>query len=96
MASYLVDLVLVAALVFTSIRVTRMHRELVRLRSDQGDFAFILGKTTEAVDDMTLMVREFSADGKHLVNVLGDKIEQARKAIVDIEVHSDASRGPAS
>ncbi|ABD86654.1 hypothetical protein [Rhodopseudomonas palustris] len=95
MASYLVDLVLLAALLFTSIRVTKMHRELVRLRNDQGDFATVLGKTTEAVDDMVLMVREFSADGRQLVNVLGDKIEQARKAIVDIEVHGDASRGSA-
>jgi len=78
MASYLVDLVLLAALLFTSIRVTRMHRELVQLRSSQGDFASILGKTTETVDDMVLMVREFSADGKQLVNVLGGKIEEAR------------------
>ena len=91
MASYLVDAILLAALPFTSIRVTKMHRELVRLRSDQGDFASILGKTTETVDDMVLMVREFSADGKQLVNVLGEKIEEARKAIVEIEAHGDAS-----
>jgi hypothetical protein len=38
------------------------------------------------------MVREFSADGKQLVNVLGDKIEEARKAITDMEAHVDASR----
>ena len=92
MASYLVDFILLAALLFTSFRVTRMHRELVQLRSSQGDFASILGKTTETVDDMVLMVREFSADGKHLVNVLGGKIEEARKAIVDIEAHRNPSR----
>ena len=91
MASYLVDAILLAALLFTSIRVTKMHRELVRLRSDQGDFGSVLGKTTEAVDQMVLMVREFSADGKQLVNVLGEKIEVARKAIVEIEAHGDAS-----
>jgi hypothetical protein len=92
MASYLVDLILLVALLVTSIRVARMHRELVHLRTSQGDFAFILGKTTETVDDMVLMVREFSADGKQLVNVLGGKIEEARKAIMDIEAHGDASR----
>jgi hypothetical protein len=92
MASYLVDLILLAALLFTSIRVTRMHRELVHLRASQGDFAFIIGKTTETVDDMVLMVREFSADGKQLVNVLGSKIEEARKAIVDIEAQGGASQ----
>jgi hypothetical protein len=92
MASYLVDLILLSALLFTSIRVTKMHRELVRLRADQGDFTFVLGKTTDTVDNMVVMVREFSADGKQLVNVLGDKIEEARKAIMDIEAQSDASR----
>jgi hypothetical protein len=88
MVSYLVDLILLTALLFTSIRVTKMHRELVRLRTDQGDFAFVLGKTNDTVDDMVLMVREFSADGKQLVNALGDKIDEARKAIMDIDAHS--------
>jgi hypothetical protein len=92
MASYLVDLILLAALLVTTIRVTKMHRELVYLRASQGDFAFILGKTTETVDDMVLMVREFSADGKQLVNSLGSKIEEARKAIIDIEAHADVPR----
>ena len=91
MASYLVDAILLAALLFTSVRVTKMHRELVRLRSDQGDFGFILGKTTESVDHMVRMVREFNADGKQLVNVLGEKIDEARKAIVEIEAHGIAS-----
>ena len=91
MASYLVDLILLSALLFTSIRVTKMHRELVRLRADQGDFTFVLGKTTDTVDNMVVMVREFSADGQQLVN----KIEEARKAILDIEAHGDASRGQA-
>jgi hypothetical protein len=95
MASYLVDLILVAALLFTSIRVTKMHRELVRLRAHQGDFTLVLGKTADTVDDMVVMVREFSADGKLLVNVLGDKIDEARKAIMDIEAHGSASRGQA-
>ena len=93
MVSYLVDLILLSALLFTSIRVTRMHRELVHLRTYQGDFSSVLGKTTETVDDMVLMVREFSADGRQLVNVLGGKIEEARKAIMDIEAHGDACAG---
>jgi hypothetical protein len=95
MAYYLVDLILVLALLFTSIRVTQMRRQLVRLRAEQGDFALILGKTTEAVDDMALMMREFSDDGKQLVTALGDKIEQARQAIVDIDARSGATHGQA-
>lgn len=96
MASYLVDLILLVALLVTSVRVTKMHRELVRLRSSQGDFAFVLGKTNEAVDDMTTMVREFSADGRQLVNALGNKIDEARQAIMDMEARGDTSRPSAS
>jgi len=59
MASYLVDAILLAALLFTSIRVTKMHRELVRLRSDQGDFGSVLGKTTEAVDQIHQLAAPF-------------------------------------
>jgi uncharacterized protein YaaQ len=92
MVSYLVDLILVSALAFTSFRVTKMHRELVRLRSDQGDFGFILGKTTDTVDNMVVMVREFSADGKQMVTALGDKIEEARLTMLDIDTHTSASR----
>ncbi|MBA4033413.1 MAG: hypothetical protein C0480_02250 [Bradyrhizobium sp.] len=95
MASYLVDLILLAALLFTSIRVTKMHRELVRLRAHQGDFTLVLGKTADTVDNMVVMVREFSADGQQLVNVLGERIEEARKTILDIEAHGAASRGQA-
>ncbi|MCK9908078.1 hypothetical protein MXD81_02975 [Microbacteriaceae bacterium K1510] len=95
MASYLVDLILLVALLFTSIRVTKMHRELVRLRTCQGDFAFVLGKTNDAVDDMTTLVREFSADGRQLVLTLGDKIDEARQAIMDIEARSDPAQAPA-
>ena len=42
MISYLVDAVLLIALGFTSIRVTKMHRELARLRSYQGEFSTIV------------------------------------------------------
>jgi hypothetical protein len=92
MASYLVDLILLTALLVTTVRVTRMHRELVRLRASQGDFAQILGKTTETVDHMILMVREFSADGKQLVTVLGSKIEEARSAMMEVEARGSAPR----
>ena len=92
MVSYLVDLILLAALLFTSVRVTKMHRELVRLRAHQGDFTLVLGKTADTVDNMVVMVREFSADGKQLVTVLGSKIEEARKAMMEVEARGGATR----
>uniref|UniRef100_Q07SI1 Uncharacterized protein n=1 Tax=Rhodopseudomonas palustris (strain BisA53) TaxID=316055 RepID=Q07SI1_RHOP5 len=95
MVYYLVDLILVIALLFTSIRVTQMRGQLQRLRAEQSDFALVLGKTTDAVDDMVSMVRDFTGDGKQLVTALGDKIEEARNAIADIDARSGASRGQA-
>ena len=50
MISYLVDAVLLIALAFTSMRVTRMHRELARLRSYQGEFSTIVHETAGAFD----------------------------------------------
>ncbi|MET0706463.1 MAG: hypothetical protein ABWY82_06400 [Tardiphaga sp.] len=94
MVSYLVDLILFAALLFTSIRVTKMHRELVKLRAHQGEFTVVVGKTAETVDDMVLLVREFSADGRQIVQALGDKIDEARKAVAEIDTRTVA-RHPA-
>jgi hypothetical protein len=92
MAYYLVDLILVTALLVTSIRVTQMRRQLQRLRTEQGDFALVLGRTTEAVDDMVEMVRDFSGDGKQLVTALGDKIEEARKTIAELDARMPRER----
>lgn len=88
MISSIVDIVLFAALLFTSIRVTKMHRELVRLRAHQGEFTQVLGKTNETVDDMVMMVRDFSADGRQMVHALGDKIDEARRTIAEIDARN--------
>ena len=71
-----------------------MHRELVKLRAHHGEFTQVLGRTNETVDDMVLMVREFSADGKQMVQTLGDKIDEARKTITEIDARS-ATQHPA-
>lgn len=88
MISSIVDIILFAALLFTSFRVTKMHRELVRLRAHQGEFTQVLSKTTETVDDMVVMVREFSADGRQMVHALGDKIDEARRTISEIDARN--------
>ncbi|MGP9813383.1 hypothetical protein ACTZWT_17895 [Rhodopseudomonas sp. NSM] len=93
MASYLVDLILLTALLFTSVRVTRMHRELVRLRSAQAEFAYVFGKTSEAMDEMVVRVRDFGDEGKQLVGLLGDRIEQARATIAEMNAEREMSGG---
>ena len=93
MASYLVDLILLTALLFTSVRVTTMHRQLVRLREDQTEFAYVLGKTSEAMDEMVVKVRDFSDEGRQLAAVLGERIEEARGTIAEFDARREMSRG---
>jgi len=69
MISYLVDAVLLIALGFTSMRVTRMHRELGRLRS----YAVV----TAAHDSTANLGR--------LASVLSAKIDQAHEAIAALD-----------
>jgi methyl-accepting chemotaxis protein len=88
MISSVVDIVLFVALLFMSFRVTKMHRELVRLRAHHGEFTQVLGKTNETVGDMVVMVREFSADGRQMVHALGDKIDEARRTIAEIDARN--------
>ena len=52
MISYLVDVVLLAALALTSLRVAAMHRELRRLRGYQTQYVQVFGETSRAADSI--------------------------------------------
>jgi len=92
MASYLVDLILFAALLITSIRVTRMHRELVRLRTCQTEFVATVDQTATAFDEFSLAVHEFNVNGTQLAGILSLKIAEAHEAIAKL----DTRRGPSA
>ncbi|MBR0850643.1 hypothetical protein JQ543_23075 [Bradyrhizobium diazoefficiens] len=89
MISYLVDAVLLIALAFTSLRVTRMHRELARLRSYQGEFSTAVHETAGAFDNVINAAHDSTANLGRLTNVLSAKIDQAHEAIAAL----DARRG---
>ncbi len=93
MISYLVDTVLLLALAFTSLKVSRMHRELTRLRSYQGEFSTIVHETAGAFDTAVTAAHDHAADLARLVNVLSAKIDQAHEAIaaLDARKHQHAS-----
>jgi len=99
MISYLVDAVLLVALAFTSMRVTRMHRELARLRSYQGEFSTIVQETSGAFDTVIRAAHDSTAKLGRLASVLGAKIDQAHEAIAALDARrvqlSSASRGGA-
>ena len=85
MISYLVDAVLLIALAFTSMRVTRMHRELARLRSYQGEFSTIVHETAGTFDTVITAAHDSTADLGRLANVLSAKIDQAHEAIAALD-----------
>jgi hypothetical protein len=88
MISYLVDAVLLIALAFTSMRVTRMHRELARLRSYQGEFSTIVQETAGAFDTVITAAHDSTANLGRLANVLNTKIDQAHEAIAALDARS--------
>ena len=85
MISYLVDAVLLIALAFTSLKVTRMHRELARLRSYQGEFSTIVDHTAGTFDAVVTAAHDSTANLGRLVNVLSGKIDQAHEAIAALD-----------
>src|SRR5215831_1068879 len=85
MISYLVDAVLLVALAFTSMRVTKMHRELARLRSYQGEFSTIVRETSGAFDTVIKAAHDSTAKLGRLADVLSAKIDQAQEAIAALD-----------
>ena len=85
MISYLVDAVLLVALAFTSIKVTRMHRELARLRSYQGEFSTIVDQTAGTFDAVVTAADDSTANLGRLVTLLSAKIDQAHEAIAALD-----------
>lgn len=88
MISYLVDAVLLIALAFTSMRVTRMHSELARLRSYQGEFSTIVQETAGAFDTVITAAHDSTANLGRLASVLSTKIDQANEAIAALDARS--------
>jgi len=85
MTSYLVDAVLLIALAFTSIRVAGMQRELVRLRTYQGEFSSIVHETAGAFDSVITAAHDSTANLAQLAAVLNTKIDQAHEVIAALD-----------
>lgn len=81
MISYLVDAVLLIALAFTSLRVTRMHRELNSLRNCHDELSTIV----DAFDAVIEAAQESTANLTRLASVLSSEIDQAESVIVALD-----------
>jgi hypothetical protein len=85
MTSYLVEAVLLLALLATTVRVTQMHRDLKKLRSDQAEFCSILGEAASAFDTIVRTVNDLNCDGTRLIQLLGVKIDEARQVMAAVD-----------
>lgn len=93
MTSYLVDAILVLALLVTAVRVSQMHRELVKLRRDQVQFCGIMGEAANAFETIVKTVNDLNRHGSRLIQLLGTKIDEAREVIAEIEERAPRTAG---
>lgn len=93
MISYIIEGILLVALVATSIQVAFMYRELRRLRRHHGEYRAMLDDTGDALDAVESAVRDINSRGAELVMSLGERIEHAEDLLGRLEHRIDAARG---
>jgi hypothetical protein len=85
MMSYVIDGVLLLALLLTSLRVGVMYRELKRLRLYQSQYVEVFGETSRAADHIGEAVRHLGKEGRDLLERLGASIEDGRELVTRLE-----------
>ena len=85
MTSFLIDFVLLVALVLTSIRVGRMYRELRRLRRLQDEYRSVLDQTGSMLTCVQDTVRDIKEQGGEVLCSLGTRLDEARVVLAALE-----------
>jgi len=83
--SSLANVILFVALVTTSAMVAVMYRKLKRLDQYHAEYQRIFDKTGEALMTAQNAVANFGAEGRETLTMLGERIEEARKAAETLE-----------
>jgi hypothetical protein len=91
MTSYLVDGVLLLALVLTSLRVASMHRELKRLRAYHGEYRQVFSETSDALGGIEGAIRSLNGEGRAALEALGERIDEARALAARLEAMAAAT-----
>jgi hypothetical protein len=91
MTSYVIDGILLLALLLTSLRVGAMYRELKRLRGYQAEYVEIFGSTSRAADHIGDAIRHLSREGRAILERLEMRMEEARDLTRQLEM---ATRAP--
>jgi hypothetical protein len=87
MTSFLMDAVLLVALILTSIRVGRMYRELRRLRGLQDEHRLVLDQTGTMLTCVKETVRDLNEQGGDVLHSLGARLDEARTVLAALENH---------
>ncbi|MBZ6079349.1 hypothetical protein [Microvirga puerhi] len=80
----LVNIILLIALVVTSVCVTAMYLKLRRLSSYHVEYKRILDQTAAALVSVNAAVQALNHDGKSTLIALGERIDEARTVLSDI------------
>lgn len=91
MMSYIVDIVLLAALVLTSLRVGSMHRELRRLRRYQTQYVELFGETNRAADNIGAALNRIGHEGRDVLERLETAIGRGSALSSRLEAMAKAS-----
>lgn len=81
MTSYLIDFVLLAALVFTSWRAGRMYRELRELRTNERGLAEALEAADRSINKAAHAVVVLKSEGFQTLQALEARIDEARATV---------------
>ena len=93
----LVNAVLFAALVLTSVIVVAMYRKLKQLDAYHAEYKLVFDRTAEALGSAGEAVNSFKTEGRELLEALGARIEEARAVMTDLEALTRAAeRAPTS
>jgi hypothetical protein len=77
MITYIIDGILLLALVLTSLRVGSMHRELRRLKGYKAEYMQVFDETSRAVDNIDAAVRHIGQEGIEVLERLEAAIGKA-------------------
>jgi hypothetical protein len=91
MMTTIVDIVLLAALVLTSLRVASMHRELRRLRSYQTQYVELFGETNRAADTIGAALNHIGNEGREVLERLEAAIGQGSVLSARLEAMAKAA-----
>lgn len=85
MTSFLIDALLLAALVATSVCVVLMHLRLRRLDRFHAEYERAFVQTAGALDAAREAVTALNVDGRVMVVALGNRIDEAKAVIAALE-----------